>query len=134
VQRVDRTEGQHIGPQGPGAISIDIRSAPIDTTLHLLATVRGLQVFYFCGDVGFMLVPESSADSVFASGGMATNGTLTSVQKSAPSILAGDTSTPNLDVIAWAGSVGILSRFDLGGYDSGAACNIWGLITPGSAS
>jgi hypothetical protein len=40
----------------------------------------------------------------------------------------------NLDVIAWAGSVGTISRFDLGGYNNGSnACNFWGLITPGGS-
>ena len=49
-------------------------------------------------------------------------------------MIATGKSTANLDVIAWAGSVGTLSRFDLGGYYNGSnACNIWSLITPGSS-
>jgi hypothetical protein len=75
------------------------------------------------------------ADTVFASGDKAENGgPVTPIQASGLVLQAHDTSTADLDVIAWAGSDGTLSRFDLGGFRGSSSCNIWGLITPGSAS
>jgi hypothetical protein len=121
------------GPQGPGAISILRGNVPDDGTDHLLTTVGGIDVDYACANtaVYLFLFPHSSGDTEYLSGDYATNGTLKSVQTStSTSFPVSATTTANLDVIAWAGSVGTLSRFDLGGYDSGTACNIWGLITP----
>jgi hypothetical protein len=70
---------------------------------------------------------------VFASGDRAVGGgTVTSVQQSGPNVFFEATSTVNLDVVAWAGSVGTSSRFDLGAFHGSGACNVWGLITPGS--
>jgi hypothetical protein len=123
------------GPPGPGAISILKGGVPADDQYHLLTTIDGLDVRYDCNSspgVTLVLGRQSSADTVFASGDAASDGTLTSIQKAAPTIGSTGTNTANLDVIAWAGSVGRISRFDLGGYNSGTACNIWGLITPGS--
>jgi hypothetical protein len=126
------------GPQGPGAISINEGGVPADGFVHTLATVDGLTVYYSCnsgGGVGVGIRSPSGADTVFASGDMAEDGgTVTSVQQSAPFVLAFGIIRADLDVVAWAGSVGTLSRFDLGGYHGDGACNIWGLITPGSAS
>jgi len=125
------------GPQGPGAISINRSGVSGDDLEHTLTTIDGIQVDYVCemAAVELLLVRVSSTDTVFASGDKALNGTLTSIQTSGPSIIAGPaSSTVNLDVIAWAGSVGTISRFDLGGYSNGSAvCNVWGLITPGSS-
>ena len=121
------------GPQGPGAISINRGNVPFGGAR--LATVHGLDVLYTCSSVGVevAVTVHQSGDTVFASGDRAENGTLESVQKSSPGLIAAiGSSTANLDVIAWSGSDGTLSRFDLGGFDGGSACNIWGLITPGS--
>jgi hypothetical protein len=71
---------------------------------------------------------------VFASGDKAEDGgPVTSVQlSSSASIFAFGSSKANFDVIAWSGSVGTLSRFDLGGFQSGGVCNVWGVVIPGS--
>jgi hypothetical protein len=122
------------GPPGPGAISIDKGGVPNDGGfVHLLASVHGIDVSYFCGsEVVLQIAPHNFGDTVFASGDKAENGTLASVQASGVLIQSHATSTANLDVVAWAGGDGTLSRFDLGGFDSGSACNIWGVIIPGS--
>jgi hypothetical protein len=127
------------GPQGPGAISIDIGPVTADATFvyHVLATVHGVDVAYVCLSeaVYVVLQPHLTADTVFASGDLSTDGAAPlSVQTSASKVFSFGSSTANLDVVAWAGSDGTLSRFDLGGYHNGTACNIWGLITPGTTS
>lgn len=73
---------------------------------------------------------------MFLSGDKASDGgAVTTIQATSPTgYSVSGHSTANLDVIAWLGSVGTLSRFDLGGYDDGTACNIWGLVTPGATS
>jgi len=124
------------GPQGPGALSILKSDVPDDGADHLLANVGGIQADYACLNTGvYLFLFPPSTDTVYLSGDYAQDGTFASVQTSRTNNFhVIGTSTVNLDVIAWAGSVGTLSRFDLGGYDSGTACNIWGLITPGSPS
>jgi hypothetical protein len=124
------------GPQGPGAISLMKSDVPDDGLIPVLATIGGIDVDYECepGFVVLYLFPHSG-DTEYLSGDYASNGTLKSVQTSTSvNFDVSGSTTVNLDVIAWAGSVGTISRFDLGGYDSGTACNIWGLITPGTPS
>ena len=123
------------GPQGPRAISINKGGVPADGVRYTLTTIHGLDVFYQCfgSNVLLGLGAHLSGDTVFASGDRAEAGTLTAVQTSGPVVSAFKT-TANLDVIAWSGSDGTLSRFDLGGFAGGSACNIWGLITPSSSS
>jgi len=123
------------GLQGPGAISILKGGVPDDGTDHLLTTVDGIQADYACLSTAvYLFLFPPSGDTEYLSGDYATNGTLKSVQtSSSTSFPVSGSATVNLDVIAWAGSVGTISRFDLGGYDSGTACNIWGLITPGGS-
>ena len=121
------------GPQGPGAMSINRGGVPFGTAR--LATVHGLDALYTCSSVGVevAITVHQSGDTVFASGDKAENGTLTSLQSSSPGLIAAiGSSTANLDVIAWSGSDGTLSRFDLGAFRGASGCNIWGLITPGS--
>ena len=121
------------GPQGPGAISINRGGVPFGAAR--LATVHGVDVLYTCSSVGVevAITVHQSGDTVFASGDKAENGTLTSLQSSSQGLIAAiGSSTANLDVIAWSGSDGTLSRFDLGGFRGASACNVWGLITPGS--
>jgi hypothetical protein len=127
------------GPQGPGAISINMGGVTADLGAnHVLATINGVDAYYICGNgggpVGVGVAPHQSGDTAFASGDKAENGALTSVQSSTATgpILAQGSSTANLDVIAWVGSVGKLARFDLGAFHGTSACNIWGLVTPGS--
>jgi hypothetical protein len=127
------------GPQGPGAISIN-KHVLADSDSHTLVTIDGLDVYYVCGGAigGYVeigLEAHSAGDKVFASGDKDEDGgALVPVQEAAPSIGAQGSSKENLDVIAWAGSVGTLWRFDLGVFYDGSACNIWGLIIPASAS
>jgi hypothetical protein len=125
------------GPQGPGAISINMGNVAADGARHVLATINGVDAFYSChGDQTPLEVgvrAHQVGDTVFASGDLAQNGTLTSVQASGQTpILSGSSSTANFDVIAWSGSVGKLARFDLGEFNGGAACNVWGVVIPGS--
>lgn len=126
------------GPQGPGAISI--LKGPIQAdgvfTVHVLKTVDDVDVDYVCGAsfVAVGIEPHLNMDTVFASGDAADDGHLASVQSAGGEIFGSGSSTANLDVIGWAGSNGTLSRFDLGGFSDGSACNIWGVITPGSPS
>ena len=125
------------GPQGPGAISINDGGVPNDGDFfHLVASIHGLDVYYGCGsEVVLDIQPHDlPADTVFASGDRAQDGALTSVQESSSLTILASGGTADLDVIAWAGSDGTLSRFDLGGFRGGSTCNIWGLIIPGSAS
>jgi len=101
-----------------------------------VTTIDGLDVDYSCevGGVLITLAVHSGGDTLFASGDGGDNGTLVRVQHSGPNLAELGTSTANLDVIAWAGSVGTISRFDLGGFFNGTnACNVWGLITPGTS-
>jgi hypothetical protein len=111
--------------------------APADGADHLLTTVDGIEVDYACSSaaVNLFLFPLSPGDTEYLSGDYAANGMLHSVQTSSSmSFPVSATSTANLDVIAWAGSVDTISRFDLGGYANGSnASNIWGLITPGGS-
>jgi hypothetical protein len=123
------------GPQGPGAISLIKSLVPNDHVQRVLTTIDGLVVLYTC-DSGVDLVISAQAigDRVFLSGDQAVDGAdPTSLQKSFPAYGAFGSGTLNLDVVAWAGSVGKLSRFDLGGFYNGSdLCNFWGLITPSS--
>jgi hypothetical protein len=122
------------GPQGPGAISINRGSIPADIGVgHVLTTINGVDAIYACGGgpVAVGVGPHQSGDTVFASGDKAEDGALTSVQSSSTgAISAQGSSTANFDVIAWVGSVGKLTRFDLGGFHGASACNIWGLLIP----
>ena len=123
------------GPQGPGAISFNRGGVPADGLNTEMTTVHGVEVRYYCepGAVAFHLYPKTAGDSVFASGDYALDGTLKSVQGSGAELGFAAVHTVNVDVIAWSGSDGTLSRIDLGGYNNGAgACNIWGLVTPGT--
>jgi hypothetical protein len=123
------------GPQGPGAMSFNKGGVDADAQDHTLTDIDGFEVGYKCaGGIELFLFSHSSAD-VFASGDMAKNGTLTSVQTASQLISVFGSGTANLDVIAWDGSVNTLARVDLGGFYNGSnACNVWGLITPGSPS
>jgi len=123
------------GPQGPGAISIDLGGVKNDGE-HLVRTIDGIDVEYFCGvNIGLSLNAHSSGDTVYASGDKDSDGgTLASVQTSGANIQVLGNGTVDLDVIAWSGMVGRLVRFDLGGFHGAGACNIWGLITPGTVS
>jgi hypothetical protein len=124
------------GPQGPGAMSFIRGDVPDDGFMHVVTTIDGLDVVYTCFPAGVELfvIPHTGADTVFASGDRADDGSLASIQTSGADVAAAGASTANLDVIAWAGSVGTISRFDLGGFFNGSnACNIWGLITPGGS-
>jgi hypothetical protein len=131
------THGAIAALRAPTAISIN-KHVPSDSIRHLLRTQYGIDVKYVCFNnfVELDLIPHSAGDTVFASGDYAHDGTLVSLQMSSPvGVTPGGMQTVNLDVIAWSGSNGTLSRFDLGGYDGGAAgCNIWGLINPGSTN
>ena len=124
---------------GPHAISINKNGvAPFPGYRQLTAApIHGLIVDYACGGSGdpyiyVRLRPATDGDLVNASGDRASDGSLVSVQEASETVYAEGVSTANLDVIAWAGSDGTISRFDLGGYDGGTACNVWALITPGS--
>ena len=122
---------------GPHAISIYKNGVAPGDGFHQLtaAPIHGLIVDYACGandDVDVRLRTATNGDLVNASGDKAIDGSLVSVQQLSSAIGAEASSTANLDVIAWAGSDGTISRFDLGGYYGGTACNVWALITPGS--
>jgi len=125
------------GPQGPGALSFNLH-APSGPPRHVLTTINGVDAFYGCDEADFGFVdigvrPHQPGDTVFASGDKAVDGTLTSVQSASTiDISATGTSTVNLDVVAWSGSVGKLARFDLGGFHGVSGCNIWGMVVPGS--
>jgi hypothetical protein len=122
------------GAQGPGAISFTKGDVPADGIQHEVTTIDGLNVVYYCLGKGVQLDLTAQTGTMYASGDDAMDGTLTSIQTSGPSVSAGGSSTVNLDIVAWAGNVGTLTRFDLGGYYNGInACNIWGLITPGGS-
>ena len=123
------------GLQGPGAISFIKSDVLAGGGEHVVTTIDGLDVYYECsGSIVVGVTKHSVTDTLYASGEAAQDGTLLSVQTSGTGVFAVGTSTANLDVIAWAGSVGTISRFDLGGYYNGVnACNVWGLITPGSS-
>jgi hypothetical protein len=41
-------------------------------------------------------------------------------------------SIPENSVVAWNGTIGKLSRFDLGGFHGTGSCNVWGVIIPAS--
>lgn len=122
------------GPQGPGAMSINKGGVAADGGVHIIATANGVDAWYDCtsGAVIVGVAPHQSGDTVFASGDKAGDGSLVSVQQASGGIAAIGAATANVDVIAWSGSVGTLSRFDLGGFHSGSACNVWGLVTAGS--
>jgi hypothetical protein len=124
------------GPQGPGAISFNLGGVSVDTRGALESTVHGVDVEYVClgTAIDLELHAHAAGDSVFASGDLAEDGKLVSVQQTGVSVQAFGNSTANLDVVAWSGSDGTLTRFDLGGFAGGSACNVWGLITPGSQS
>jgi hypothetical protein len=123
------------GPKGPGAISFIKSNIPAGGSAQNETTIDGITVFYGCSSGGVQVgLQTSTADTLFASGDFAVNGSLSSLQTSGTLLAKGGTSTVNLDVVAWAGSVGTISRFDLGGYNNGSnACNVWGLITPGTS-
>jgi hypothetical protein len=123
------------GPQGPGAISFLKRNVPADGIRHVVTTIDGVNVAYECNTSSVIVALDlrSSSDTLYASGTAAADGTLSPIQGSGPAVES-VASTANLDVIAWASSVGTISRFDLGGYANDSdACNIWGLITPGTS-
>jgi hypothetical protein len=135
-QRGPRGPKGDTGPQGPGAISFLKGDVPADSTPHVVTTIDGVTVAYNChtNQLTVSLFPAASGDTLYASGDVADDGTLSSIQASGHYLTGIGTSTVNLDVIAWAGSVGTISRFDLGGYaNDSTACNIWGLITPGNS-
>jgi hypothetical protein len=121
------------GPPGPGAKSFNIHVLDDGGSGHTLTTIDGVEVVYVCG-AGIELQIDAGGGTVFASGDKAEDGTLTSVQQSGDQIVAKANSTANLDVIAWSGSNGTLSRIDFGGFYGGGACNVWALVTPGTAS
>jgi hypothetical protein len=123
-----------VARQGPAAISINKGGVPADGIYRTLATIDGIDVRYACASTAIIVELEvhTGGDTVFASGDRAEDGTLTSLQESGATVFSVASSTANLDVIAWAGSNGTLSRFDLGGFSGGTACNVWGLITPGT--
>lgn len=125
------------GPQGPGAISINQDNVPGDNTAHVLATVNGVDAWYLCDTetVEIGVQAHQPGDTVFASGDKTVNGNITSVQSSSTTVIEasnGSTSIANFDVIAWSESVGKLARFDLGGFNGGTTCNIWGVMIPGA--
>jgi hypothetical protein len=122
------------GPQGPGAMSFNLGNVPGDDDEHLLGSSHGVDAYYGCSPSGVavLLKPHFAADTVYASGDEAQNGTLASLQVATNIIGPSGSSTVNLDVIAWAGGDGTLSRFDLGGFHGATGCNVWGLIIPGS--
>jgi hypothetical protein len=126
------------GAPSLGAISINLGGIVAEaSTIHTFESVAGVDATYWCqgNDVVLGLYPHLYGDTVFVSGDEAGDGTLTSLQLSSDNgITASGLNTANLDVVAWAGKVGTLTRFDLGAYiDRGARlCNVWGLVTPGS--
>ena len=122
------------GPQGPGAISFNYGGVPASGGLVPVKEIDGLIVEYSCHStyIQLELASLASGDSAYVSGDEGIDGTLSSVQTSTPFFAVFGNSTANFNVVAASGSVGVWSDFDLGGYDSGTACNIWGLITPGS--
>jgi hypothetical protein len=82
------------------------------------------------GPIYVALAGEGGA-TVYVSGDIAVDGMLKSVQQAVAVFEAAEASaTANVDVIATVN--GTWSRFDLGGYKAGEACNFWGLITPGT--
>lgn len=113
------------------------RSASDDDLLHTLTTIDGVDVDYVCevAAVYFQLEPASATDTVSASGNDAVNGTLASLLTTgAPTIATTSGVTVNLDVVTSAESVDTFARVDLGGYNTGGACKIWGLVIPGGGS
>ena len=122
------------GPQGPGALSFNTNVPNDGGYGHNLTVIDGVEVVYTCrpGDVELQI--DAGGSTVFAGGDKAEDGTLTSVQASGETIVSKGSSTANLDVVAWSGSVGTLVRVDFGGYYGGSSCNIWALVTPGVAS
>ncbi|HEY2310809.1 MAG TPA: hypothetical protein VGH46_06820 [Gaiellaceae bacterium] len=126
------------GPQGPGARSFNVGGVPADNVAHLLARVDGVDAYYTClsivAKVHVELRPHLPGDTVFASGDRAEDGALTALQESSTFTILASGGTADLDVIAWVGSNGTLSRFDLGGFHGSSSCNVWGVITPASSS
>jgi hypothetical protein len=124
------------GPEGPGAISINQGGVAEDSspTLHLLNQgVNFVDAYYWCTSAGVGLEIGAFTDQVFASGDRAENGTISSLQETSNTgISAFGSSTANLDVVAWNGAVGRLSRIDLGGFHGAGGCNVWGVIVPTS--
>jgi hypothetical protein len=98
-------------------------------------TIHGIEIFYKCdpGVVG-LFVSGDSKHTVYASGVMAQNNTLSAVNESDPAgsaVFAGGSGTANLDVIATVDGTWV--RIDLGGFYGGAnGCNVWGLVIPGT--
>jgi hypothetical protein len=101
------------GQPGPGAVSFNIHVST--GTSHGLYYINGVAAEYSC---------ETTFVGVFVG-----SSPVQSIEKSSTASVGpiGNT-TVNLDVIAMEN--GTWDRFDLGGYDDGSACNIWGVITP----
>jgi hypothetical protein len=128
------------GPVGPGARSFQVPAFTPDSVVHRLTTTHGIDVSYKCDSnskqVHFFLKSHLGKHTALVSGHYAQDGMLKSIHP-----LLNNTatehgfggSTLNLDVIAWTGrGDGMVSRIDLGGYNNGSLCQIWGLITPGT--
>jgi hypothetical protein len=124
------------GPAGPGAISINQGNVPEDATrtLHLLNQGSNfVDAYYWCTSAAVGLELTGYGGTVFASGDRAQDGTISSLQETSNvGISASGSSAANLDVVAWNGAIGRLSRFDLGGFHSAGGCNVWGVIVPTS--
>jgi hypothetical protein len=119
------------GPQGPGAISFNKH---VDAPGAFFFVQGGVAVSDSCytSGISVQIAPEDASGQlpVYVSGDEAIDGTLQSVQVSSPTAVGPTAkSTANLDVIATTN--GTYSRFDLGGFTDGSACNFWGLVTPG---
>ena len=115
------------GPQGPGAVAFNIHVST--GTSHEVYYRDGVGVAYSCVATYVGVFVEASPNTVYVSGDQAADGSLQSVQTSSSlSVGPYGKTTVNLDVIAMEN--GTWQRFDLGGYDDGSACNIWGVIIP----
>lgn len=142
TQASDATDASALGGQPPSAYAASGRSilksgVAADSQNHVLATLDGLDAEYTCypsssGSLTAIgLATHLNADSGFASGDFSSDGgPAESLQQATDFGIEG--TSVNLDVVAWAASVGKLIRVDLGATDNGSTCNIWGLMIPAS--
>jgi hypothetical protein len=114
------------------AISLHKEKIPADSLPHALAVTHGIDVEYKCESgqrMHLSLYPLHGRDDLFVSGTYAQDGVLTSVQGQR-GLSLGDHRTLNIDVIAWTRQAPHrVTRIDLGGFNSGDFCSVWGLIT-----
>jgi hypothetical protein len=96
-----------------------------------LKTNDGVSIWGFCVEgepVEVGLKVETGTVSV--SGDKSQEGVLSPIQESKSAVVAEGITKADLDVIATTNET--WSRYDLGSYKAGGACNFWGVITPGT--